>query len=67
MNRAEPFLSEREALKTFSQVSGLMSATSSNTRYVKLTPRSVSGLSAPRTYILAPLIKVISILLTWLL
>ena len=49
MNIARPFLSDSDARITCSQASGLMSATSSRTANVRLTPRSVSGRSAPRT------------------
>ena len=58
-------MSDNEARSTRSQISGLINATSSITRYDKDTPRKESWLSAPRMRILRPLTKVISKLLMW--
>ena len=59
MNNAEPFWSARAGLKICSHTSGLMSAYSSNTKYLRDTPRIVSGLSPPFNDIVAPLISLI--------
>ena len=60
---ALPFLSDRAARSTRSQISDLIKATSSITKYDKDTPRNESWLSAPRMRIFLPFTKLISRLL----
>ena len=59
MNNAEPFWSASAGLNICSNVSGFMSAYSSMTRNLRLTPRIVSGLSDPFKLIVDPFINFI--------